>query len=125
MKFLSLLVVLGVVAVFSLSGSQASSVNTSLDGLSKKVLMFEEKTFELFHKLKSAWEKLTAPMFKDRKNICVWKICSRPLRKTAKVVAENKTAENGGQLFKEESKNSDGIGSLDIFIFDQMPKSFM
>jgi len=73
MKFLSLLVVLGVVAVFSLSGSQASSVNTSLDGLSKKVLMFEEKTFELFHKLKSAWEKLTAPMFKDRKNIWAFK----------------------------------------------------
>ena len=125
MKFLSLLVVLVVVAVVSLSGSQANSVNTSLGGLSKTKLEFEKIKTDVFHELKSAWGKLTAPKLKDRKDICVWKICSRPLRKTAKVVAENKTAENGGQLLKEEPKNSGGIGSLDIFIFDQTPKSFM
>jgi hypothetical protein len=54
MKSLSLLVVLGVVAVISLSGSQANSVNTSLDGQSKNIFMFEEKTFELFEELKNA-----------------------------------------------------------------------
>jgi len=98
MKSLSLLVVLGVVAVISLSGSQANSVNTSLDGQSKKIFMFEEKKFELFEELKSAWGKLTETMMKDRKDICVWKICSRPLKKTAKVMAENKTAEKKDSL---------------------------
>jgi hypothetical protein len=118
MKFLSLLVLLGVVAVVSLSGSQANSVNSSLGGLSKAKL--EKLKTDVFHELKSAWGKITAPRLKDRKDICVWKICSRPLKKTAKVVAENKTAENGGQLFKGDPKNS-----LDFFIFDQQPKSFM
>jgi len=97
MKFLSLLVVLVVVAVVSLSGSQANSVNSSLGGLNKKIFMFEEKTFELFQELKSAWGKLTAPMFKGRKDICVWKICSRPLKKTNKV-SEKKPSEIGRKL---------------------------
>ena len=101
MKFLSLLVVLAVVAVVSLSGCQANSVNTSLGGLSKTKLEFEKITTDVFHELKSAWRKLTAPMFKGRKDICVWKICSRPLKKTNKV-SEKKPSEIGRKLYDAE-----------------------
>jgi len=51
MKFLSLLVLLGVVAVVSLSGSQANSVNSSLGGLSKAKL--EKLKTDVFHELKA------------------------------------------------------------------------
>jgi len=40
---------------------------------------------------------LTAPKLKDRKDICVWKICSRPLKKTNKIT-EKKPSEIGRKL---------------------------
>ncbi len=40
---------------------------------------------------------LTAPRLKDRKDICVWKICSRPLKKTNSI-PEEKPSEIGRKL---------------------------
>jgi hypothetical protein len=36
--------------------------------------------FELKHNIHEVYQKLTAPIIKNRKDICVWKICSRPLK---------------------------------------------
>ncbi len=44
---------------------------------------------------------LTAPRLKDRKDICVWKICSRPLKKTNKLT-EKKPSETGRKLSDAE-----------------------
>ncbi len=42
---------------------------------------------------------LTAPKLKDSKDICVWKICSRPLKKTNNMTDnKEKPSETGGRL---------------------------
>jgi len=36
--------------------------------------------FELKYDIHKVYQELTAPIIKNRKDICVWKICSRPLK---------------------------------------------
>jgi len=45
--------------------------------------------------------ELTAPKLKDRQDICVWKICSRPLKKTNNM-PEEKPSETKGRLSDAE-----------------------
>jgi len=45
--------------------------------------------------------ELTAPRLKDRQDICIWKICSRPLKKTNNM-PEEKQSETGGRLSDSE-----------------------
>jgi hypothetical protein len=92
MRFLSLLVVLFVV-VLSLSGSQARMINKIPDSTNNMVLGSERKTASSSHETGGIWEKLTAPRLKNRKDICVWKICSRPLKKTTTAKPEQKPVE--------------------------------
>ena len=99
MKFLSLLVVL-VIVVLSLSGSQAST--------NVMVLESERRTTISPQGTGGIWEKLTAPRLKDRKDICVWKICSRPLKKTTTAKPGLKKEEKAGssrqiRIFKDKN----------------------
>ncbi len=47
--------------------------------------------------LRNMADVLTAPKLKNRQDICVWKICSRPLKKTNSI-PEVKPLETGGGL---------------------------
>jgi len=47
--------------------------------------------------LRNMADVLTAPKLKNRQDICVWKICSRPLKKTNSISKE-KTSEIGRKL---------------------------
>jgi hypothetical protein len=99
MKFLSLLIVL-VIVVLSLSGSQAST--------NVMVPESEGRTTISPQGPGGIWKKLTAPRLKDRKDICLWKICSRPLKKTTSVKPGLKKEEKAGssrqiRIFKNKN----------------------
>jgi hypothetical protein len=84
MRFLSILIILLAAAVVSLSGSQAKTVNEIPGSTNKTELGPHKNPTDLFQEIKKTWAKLTAPKYKDPKDICVWKICSRPLKKKTK-----------------------------------------
>jgi hypothetical protein len=89
MRFLSLLVILVIVAVVSLDGSQAKAFSKHPGSYNKMEVGSENSRTDLFQEIKTFWAKLTAPLYKDRKDICVWKICSRPLKKTNDIPKKN------------------------------------
>ncbi len=62
-------------------------------------------------KMSDAWTTLNAGFFKHRHDICVWKICSRPLQKMKPVKSLNKTELK--TRIKTE-KNSNGVYSYKI-----------
>jgi len=58
---------------------------------------FKESSARVITALRNMAAVLTAPRLKDRQGICVWKICSRPLKKTNSI-PEVKPLETGGGL---------------------------
>ncbi len=97
MRFLSLLVVLFIVGL-SLSGNLAKTI--SPDSTSEMVFGPERKPASPSQETGGVWEKLTALRLKDRKDICVWKICSRPLKTTTTVKPKLKNEEKAGSSSK-------------------------
>jgi len=94
MRFLSFLVVLVIIGL-SLSGRTISKSPEST-----MVFGPERITANSSQETGGIWKKLIAPRLKDRMDICVWKICSRPLKTTT-------TAKPG--LKKEEKADSSRI----------------
>jgi hypothetical protein len=112
MRFLSLLVVLVIVGL-SLSESRARTISEIPE--STMVFGTERKTASSSQETGGIWEKLTAPRLKDRMDICVWKICSRPLKTTTTAKPELKKGEKAGGSRKIrifEDKN--GVYSLKV-----------
>ena len=97
MRFLSLLVVLVIVGL-SLSGNLARTI--SPDSTSEMGIGPERKLTSSSQETGGVWGKLTAPRLKDRKDICVWKICSRPLKTTTTAKPKLKKKEKAGSLSK-------------------------
>ena len=102
MRFLSFLVVLVIVGL-SLSGrtTSKSPESTMVFGPERKTTISPQGTGGI-------WKKLTAPRLKDRKDICVWKVCSRPLKKTTTAKPGLKKEEKAGssrqiRIFKDKN----------------------
>ncbi len=65
---------------------------------------FKELSTRAITGLRNIAAVLTAPRLKDRQDICVWRICSRPLKKTNKI-PEVKPSEIGRMLSDPELAN--------------------
>ncbi len=89
MRLLSLLVILVIAAVVSLDGSQAEALSKHPSSFNKMEVGSDNSRTDLFQGIKQFWAKLTAPLYKDRKDICVWKICSRPLKRSNDMPKKN------------------------------------
>jgi len=86
MKVLSVIVIL--LIVVAVASIEVQNNPKYSGGQSKMIYGPEKKATSGFVMLKEAWEKLTAIKYKDHRDICVWKICSRPLKKTTKAAAK-------------------------------------
>ncbi len=60
-------------------------------------LQFKELSADAITSLRNIAALMISPKLKNRQDICVWKICSRPLKKTNKI-PEVKPSESGGRL---------------------------
>jgi len=89
MRFLSLLVIFFIVAVVSLDGSQVKAFSKHPSSSNKMEVGSDNSGTNLFQEIKKFWTKFTAPLYKDRKDICVWKICSRPLKRSNDMPKKN------------------------------------
>jgi len=58
---------------------------------------FKELSADAITSLRNIAALIISPKLKNRQDICVWKICSRPLKKTNKI-PEEKPSESGGRL---------------------------
>ncbi len=65
----------------------------------------------IVQKMNDTWTKLNAGFYKHRHDICVWKVCSRPLQKMKPVKSLDKTEL---KIRIKIEKNSDGVYSYKI-----------
>jgi len=99
MNQLSVWTVLIIATMFCSASCRPGAVNEETTPVSVWQ-QFTELSADAITALQNMAAMLTGPRLKDRQDICVWKICSRPLKKTNSI--PEKPSETGGRLSDAE-----------------------
>ena len=82
-SFLISATILGLIVANGLGNSKQKDLMLIVKPRMHSLMMSQsvvKSWFELKYNILEFYQELTAPIIKNRKDICVWKICSRPLK---------------------------------------------